>query len=174
VAEIRDARQGDAYAIAAVTVESWQAAYRGLLPDRVLASLSVPEREDTWSKILVDPPPRTVVLLATSNTLVLGFVAVGPDQDCPTASEVGQMYALYLRPDQWGRGIGAQLHNAAMDRLSILGFTHARLWVLEGNERAIRFYYRNGWAADGARRIIQEPQDVNLPVLCLRHVLSVV
>jgi hypothetical protein len=24
------------------------------------------------------------------------------------------------------------------------------LWVLAGNERAIRFYERNGWIADGA------------------------
>jgi GNAT superfamily N-acetyltransferase len=122
VAEIRNAHPGDAHAIAAVHVESWQIAYRGLLPNSVLVNLSVPDRERTWFRILVDPPPRTAILLATSNTAVLGFVAVGPDQDSTAGSEAGQLYAIYLRSRQRGRGIGTLLHNAAMDRLSTLGF----------------------------------------------------
>jgi ribosomal protein S18 acetylase RimI-like enzyme len=174
VAEIRNAHPGDAHAIAAVNVESWQTAYRGLLPNSVLVNLSVPDRERTWFRILVDPPPRTAILLATSNTAVLGFVAVGPDQDSTAGSEAGQLYAIYLRSRQRGRGIGTQLHNAAMDRLSTLGFRHATLWVLEGNERAIRFYHRNRWIADGVRRIDQGPQGVDLPELRLRRTLAAV
>ena len=172
--EIRNAQPDDAHAIAAVNVESWQAAYRGLLPDSVLAGLSVPDRERTWSKILVDPPARTAVLLATSDAVVLGFAAVGPDEDSTAASQAGRLYAIYLRPNQWGCGIGAQLHNAAMDRLRTLGFTHATLWVLDGNERAIRFYHRNGWAADGAQRIDQGPEGVDLLELRLRRTLPAV
>jgi GNAT superfamily N-acetyltransferase len=174
VTEIRNARRGDAQAIAAVHVGSWQVAYQGLLPGGVLASLSVPDRERTWSKIFIDPPLRSAVLLATSNAIVLGFAAVGADQDCAAVSEVGQLYAIYLRPDQWGRGIGTQLHHAAMGRLSGLGFTRARVWVLEGNERAIRFYLRHGWVADGARRIDQGPQGVDLPELRLCRPLPAV
>ncbi|MGH3855378.1 MAG: hypothetical protein ACRDR6_18195 [Pseudonocardiaceae bacterium] len=36
----------------------------------------------------------------------MGFVAVGPDQDSTVASAIGWLHAIYLRPDQWGRGIG--------------------------------------------------------------------
>ncbi len=78
VVEIRDAQPGDAHSIATVHVQSWQVAYHGLLPESVLASLSVPDRERTWLKIFLDPPPRTVVLLATCEAAVVGFVAVGP------------------------------------------------------------------------------------------------
>lgn len=173
VVEIRDAQPGDAYGIAAVHVETWQVAYQGLLPDSVLAGLSVPDRERTWSKILLDPPPRTAVLLAASEATVVGFVAVGPARDA-TAVPEGELYAIYLRPDQQGRGHGAQLHSAAVDRLSALGFTSATLWVLQGNERAIGFYHRQGWAADGARRVDQGPGDVDLPELRLRRVLPAV
>jgi len=169
--EIRNAQPDDAHAIATVHVESWQTAYQELLPDSVLASLSVLDRERTWYKILHDPPPRTAVLLATSNVAVLGFVAVGPDQDTAAASGAGQLYAIYVRSDQRGRGIGTQLHNAAMDRLRTLGFTDATLWVLEGNERAIHFYRSNGWLADGAQQIDKGPQDVDLPELRLRRTL---
>jgi hypothetical protein len=73
-----------------VHVESWQTAYHGLLPDSVLANPSIPDRERTWPKILVDPPPRTAVLLATSNAFVLGFVAVGVDRDSTAASQHGE------------------------------------------------------------------------------------
>lgn len=173
--EIRNAQPGDAHAIAGLRVESWQTAYHGLLPDSVLANLSIPDRERTWSKILVDPPPRTVVLLATADAFVFGFVAVGADRDSTAASQHGgELYAIYLLPNRWGRGIGTQLHRAAMDRLSALGFTHAALWVLEGNERAIRFYHSNGWAADGTRRIDPGPEGVDLPELRLRRTLPVI
>jgi GNAT superfamily N-acetyltransferase len=172
VAEIRDAQPGDAHGIAAVHVESWQMAYKGLLPERVLANLSVADRERTWSTILVDPPPRTAVLLATCDAVVVGFVAVGPGRDSAAAAQAGELYAIYLRPDQWGRGIGAQLHGAAIHLLSTLGFTQVTLWVLESNERAIGFYHRNGWVADGARRVDQGPGGVELYELRLCRTLS--
>ncbi|HVL03469.1 MAG TPA: hypothetical protein VM386_03415 [Acidimicrobiales bacterium] len=47
--ELRDATPADAPAIANVLVQSWRAAYRGLLPDDVLAKLSIPDREQIWS-----------------------------------------------------------------------------------------------------------------------------
>jgi ribosomal protein S18 acetylase RimI-like enzyme len=125
-----------------VHVESWRIAYRGLLPDDILADLSVPDREQTWRKILADPPPRTAVLLATCGAAVVGFAAVGPDGDPPAGPERGELYAIYLRPDQQRLGIGTQLHNAAIDRLRSLGFTSATLWVLDGNEAALGLYHR--------------------------------
>lgn len=172
VVEIRDAQPADAQCIAAVHVRSWQIAYQGLLPERVLANLSVADRKRTWSTILVDPPPRSAVLLAIFDGVVVGFVAVGPGRDCAAAAQAGELYAIYLRPDQWGRGIAAQLHSAAIHRLSTLGFTQATLWVLEGNERATGFYQRNGWVVDGARRVDQGPGGVELCELRLNRTLS--
>ena len=171
VAQIRDAQPGDAHAIAVVNVESWQAVYRGLLSESFLANLSVPDWERTWSKILVDSPPRTAVLLATCEAVVVGFAAVGPGRGSAVAAQTGELYAIYLRPDQWGCGIGAQLHSAAIHRLSTLGFMQATLWVLEGNQRAISFYRRNGWAADGARQVDQGPGGVEHSELRLRRTL---
>jgi hypothetical protein len=52
IVTIRDAIVSDAQAIASVRVSSWRAAYRGLLPDDVLAGLSVAARRRSWSDIL--------------------------------------------------------------------------------------------------------------------------
>ena len=67
-------------------------------------------------------------------------------------SDYGELCALYVDPDHWGRGIGVALVSAARARLFDLGFREAILWVLEGNVRAERFYRRDQWTPDGAQR----------------------
>lgn len=162
--QLRDATPADAHALATVQVASWRAAYRGLMPDEVLAGLSVPEVERVWSDRFTARPPRTSVVVETDAQRLVGFAAVGPplvptDRADPT---LGDLYALYLDPDHWGRGIGYALQTAALDRLGTHGFTHAGLWVLDGNERALRFYQRTGWTDTGRTRVDRGPQDVEL------------
>jgi GNAT superfamily N-acetyltransferase len=64
----------------------------------------------------------------------------------------GELYALYVNPELWGRGIGLALVSAARVRLFELGFRNAFLWVLAGNVRAERFYRCERWAPTGTRR----------------------
>ena len=42
---------------------------------------------------------------------------------------------------------------AAAERLAGLPFSEVVLWTLAGNDRAIAFYERQGWRADGAEKI---------------------
>ena len=65
-------------------------------------------------------------------------------------------------PAAWGRGIGCRLHAAAMARLRALGFERASLWMLAGNQRALRFYRREGWVADGRSKLVTGPGGVAL------------
>ena len=172
--ELRDATQADAHAIANVLVQSWRAAYRGLLPSDVLAGLSVPDREKLWSDFLTARPPHTSAVVATMAGAIVGFAATGPplvpaDRADPT---LGDLYALYLAPDVWRRGVGTQLHAAALDRLRSSGFTHAGLWVLDTNEPALRFYYRHGWTDTGRSQLDQGPGGTELHERRLQRDLS--
>ena len=172
--EVRDATQADANAIAYVVVQSWRAAYRGLLPDDVLAGLSISDREQFWSDALTTRPPHTRVVVATIADAVVGFAATGPplvaaDRADPT---LGDLYALYLVPDVWRRGIGTQLHAAALDRLRSCGFTRAGLWVLDTNERALRFYSRHGWTDTGRSQLDPGPGGIELHERRLHRDLS--
>jgi GNAT superfamily N-acetyltransferase len=172
--ELRHATQADAHAIATVLVRSWRAAYRGLLPDDVLAGLSIPEREQFWSDVLTARPPRTDMVVATIAGAVVGFAATGPplvpaDRADPT---LGDLYALYLAPDVWRRGIGTQLHAAALDRLRSCGFNHAGLWILDTNERALHFYYRHGWTDTGRSQLDRGPGGTELHERRLHRDLS--
>ncbi|HWM56385.1 MAG TPA: GNAT family N-acetyltransferase [Pseudonocardia sp.] len=157
--ELREATPADALDIAAVHVESWQVGYRGLIPDDVLAGLSVESREQWWRQTLSVPGLRGT-LVAVQDTAVLGFVSVGADHEGdPTC---GELYAIYLRPTSWRRGVGSALHAAALARLRALGFDRASLWMLAGNERALRFYRRLGWAEDGRRKVVDGPGGVRM------------
>jgi GNAT superfamily N-acetyltransferase len=162
--EVRNATAADARAIAAVNVASWRAAYRGLMPEDVLSGLSVSDRERFWHDALSAPEPRTSVVVATAARGVIGFAAAGPplvpvDRADPT---LGDLYALYLDPDSWGRGIATQLHATVLDRLRACGFTSAGLWVLDGNQRALRFYLRHGWTDTGRTQVDRGPGGIEL------------
>ena len=67
----------DARGIAEVQVRSWQAAYRGQIPDSYLDGLSVAKRELAWANNLRDRKGR--VLVAEESTIV-GF---GQFWSCP-------------------------------------------------------------------------------------------
>lgn len=61
---VRPARITDADGIAEVHVRSWQAAYRGLMPQEVLDGLSVAQRAEGWRRILGDPESDSRTLVA--------------------------------------------------------------------------------------------------------------
>lgn len=146
---LRDARPEDAAEVAGVHVRSWQAAYRGLLPDEYLDGLRPEDRAGRYTFHLAGPDhPATV--LALDEGRIRGFATTGPARgDGETA---GAIYALYVDPDAWRRGIGRLLIRDARSRLARAGFTEAILWVLTGNEQAEQFYRAEGWRPDGRRR----------------------
>jgi GNAT superfamily N-acetyltransferase len=77
----------------------------------------------------------------------LGFAAVAPPW----------LDALYVRPAAWGTGVAARLHDRAVAALREAGVERARLWVLDANGRARRFYERRGWRLDGSTRVVEFP-----------------
>jgi GNAT superfamily N-acetyltransferase len=76
---------------------------------------------------------------------------------------LGEVYSLYVDPARYAGGVGRALMAAARRRLHEDGFEAAVLWVLRGNERAARFYEREGWRPDGATRW-EEPYGIRSKV----------
>jgi GNAT superfamily N-acetyltransferase len=147
---VRDAEPDDAAAVAGVHVRSWQAAYRGLIPDAYLDALRPEDRMARYTFGSADPDaPATIV--AVEEGVIRGFATTGPSRDDDTPG-AGELVGLYLDPDAWGLGVGRRLMAEARDRLVRRGFSDAILWVLVGNERAERFYRIDRWISDGQRR----------------------
>ena len=147
---LRSAEPEDAIAVARVHVRSWQVAYRTLLPADYLDQLRPEDRAQKYDFASLDPrKPQTIV--AVEEGLIHGFATTAPSRD-PDLPGHGELYALYVDPEQWGRGIGVALISAARTRLFRFGFRNAVLWVLAGNTRAERFYQIDRWAPDSLRR----------------------
>jgi GNAT superfamily N-acetyltransferase len=147
---LRPAEPADAIAVARVHVRSWQAGYRGLLPDAYLDGLRPEERAQRYD-FASDDVRAPATMVAMDDGRLCGFATTMParDSDVP---EHGELCALYVDPEWWSRGVGAALICAARVRLAEQGFRNAVLWLLAGNTRADRFYRIDGWAPDGLCR----------------------
>jgi GNAT superfamily N-acetyltransferase len=84
-----------------------------------------------------------------------GWAMLSPDGFA--AVEEPWLEALYVRPGAWGTGLAVVLHDLAVAERRARGVSEARLWVLERNARARRFYERLGWRADGTTRVVEFP-----------------
>ncbi len=156
---IRRGTPDDAEEIADVHVRSWQAVYRGLLPDEVIEHMVAgrPARADRFRELLADADGPRRGWVAIDGSSVVGMAVTAPSRDPDAAPLTGELEAIYLAPEAMGRGIGRGLLACAVEDLSERGFTDATLWVLRENQRARRFYEVAGWRTDGATKDEERP-----------------
>jgi GNAT superfamily N-acetyltransferase len=92
------------------------------------------------------------VLVAERGANVIGFASVGPSRDSDADAGVGEVYAVYVVPAEWSRGVGRRLLAESAEAMRGVGFREATLWVLRDNPRARRAYEAAGWALEGAEK----------------------
>jgi len=147
---IRAATPEDASAIAACRVESWRAAYDGLMPAELLAGLDPVANAVPLRERLAHQPERWSLWVLEEGGELVGYCTTGPTRDDDLDAEVvGEVYGLYLWPKFWGRGYGRTLMLHAFGAFCRLSFREVSLWCLEGNRRAERFYAAAGFHRDG-------------------------
>jgi GNAT superfamily N-acetyltransferase len=150
---VRPAADADAAAIAAIHVRGWRAAYRGLVPEVVLAGLSVDRRERGWRELIAAARAPSVTLVGEVDGVVTGFCSVvAPTRDDGAPPWTAEVAAIYVEPLRWRGGVGGALLERALHDLADDGWRRATLWVLERNDAAVAFYGRYGFAADGAAK----------------------
>lgn len=141
--QVRPAALRDAKGIAEIHVAAWQEAYKGLLPETMLDSLSVQTRQSYWREAIELSEPQ--LLVAHIDNELMGFVAFDRSRDKGTASVVGEIWAMYVNPIHWDKGAGLALWDATRDGLQEEGCTKVTLWVFLRNQRALRFFELAGF-----------------------------
>jgi ribosomal protein S18 acetylase RimI-like enzyme len=141
--EVRPAAMRDAKAIADVHVASARAAYVDILPEDQLRALAPSTREAKWREAIEFSEPQ--VHVAVLGEEVVGFVGFDRSRDPKTPSTTGEIWALYVKPEHWGKGVGVALWDAARDGLEEEGCTLVTVWVPLRNDRALRFYELAGF-----------------------------
>jgi GNAT superfamily N-acetyltransferase len=149
---VRAADEEDAPAIARFDVSCWTDAYRGVVPDEVVARVDVEARTPRWCRRLVGGRRTTLLaeLVGTANRVV-GFASVGPSHDAPEPGLPAlELASLYVARDLWGSGLADVLVARAV------GDTPAHLWVHDANVRARAFYEKHGFVDDGVGKVDDE------------------
>jgi len=148
---IRRAESGDAETVGRIHVESWNVAYRGIMPDDVIARTDLVYRTAFWAERIADPE-RPVYLLE-KNGQAVAFCQMIPTQDADDdATRVGHITSLHVLPDLRGHGYGRALMDHVFEEFQRRGFAEVTLWVLEENRSARAFYETYGFRLDGGTR----------------------
>jgi len=150
---VRSPEISDAEQIARTKNDSWRDGYRGLLPDSILDGLNDGRSTTQWAQWLRDGYenaglPAEIRVTTNGAREVVGVSAFGAYRDLPNDAHRGELWVLYVAPSHWGRGYGYALLRDAEHALATTGRRDLALWVLEGNDRARRFYEREGWHHD--------------------------
>jgi GNAT superfamily N-acetyltransferase len=161
----------DIVSIAEIRIRSWQAAYRGIVPQEFLDALRL---ADEVARRLRSPGPPTSQrnYLAERDGSPVGWAAIGPyrdGDDVPSPGpRAGEVYAMYVHPDAWGEGVGRALMERMLAELADGGHDPLMLWVLTDNARARGFYARMGFEPDGAEHWF-DVRGVRLPEVRYRY-----
>ena len=138
--------------------QTWREAYDDLLPEEFQETMTLDKCRFFSQKY----PENT--LIAMDGKKVVGFISYGNFRD--EAIQAGEIIALYVLKDYYGKGVSEQLMHAAFAALD--QFSEIYLWVLKDNKRAIAFYQKMGFTFDGQEKIL----DLGKPVKELRMMCS--
>ena len=132
---IRTAEKEDVWQIAEILVEDWQTAYRGIMDDDFLDSLSVDQRYE------IEVKRYEKYVVAAERNEVLGYAWLEPTEDEPADCEV---IALYVRYSKRNKGTGKLLMQYAFDYFRSIGRKKMIIWCLKENHESRRFYEKVG------------------------------
>lgn len=141
----RAAAPADVEAITDVYLASWRAGYEELLPHDTLEKQAAVRGRYDWLEAIESP--STAVILGINSGHVVGVVEAR--EELPEAErDLPEITMLYVAPTLWGTPLATQLLAAGCSWIRQRGHHVARLRVVENQERARRFYEREGWTVD--------------------------
>jgi len=164
--QIREALAKDAYEYAANHIACWKAAYKDIISDEYLENMSVEQMAERNRTILSDPGTFSYYY-AELNDRMIGRLVIGKcgDED---KSNQGEIAAMYLLDEFWGRGYGREMMDYSLTELKRRGYGEVLIWVFESNDRARKFYEKCGFVFDGTAKEIP----IDKPHIGMRYVRS--
>lgn len=136
-----------------MTAAGWRLGYRDIVAPEKLADLPIERWRHEVGVGLRRPVDDAFSYVAKMDGAFAGYCFVAaPARDSDVGPDVAELVAIYVDPDHWRSGAGTALMEAALERLAALPYREAILWTFKENDRAIGFYERQGWRADGAEK----------------------
>jgi ribosomal protein S18 acetylase RimI-like enzyme len=143
----RPATVDDMAGVTRLRIAGWRAAYSHVMQQSFLDRMEALADREIASRRARFGEDGVLQWVGSQTGSIVGWALSGPgkDEDAPTERE---LYALYTDAATHGSGLAAALLAA------VIGDGPASLWVLEDNPRARAFYSRQGFVADGTRKML--------------------
>ncbi len=124
---------------------SWKYTYKDIIPQHFLESIP----KGKWAGSITKEGMHSLVM--TEQGRIIG-TATFCQSRWAQYPDYGEIVSIYFLPDCIGKGYGRHLLNRCTEELNRIGFQKILLWVLEDNQRARRFYEKNGFRCTGEYR----------------------
>ncbi|MDR2590631.1 MAG: GNAT family N-acetyltransferase [Oscillospiraceae bacterium] len=152
---IRKVLPEDAYNYAVLHINCWKDAYTGIIPDTYLENMSTQlEQRTERSRQNISNPDGCEYLCAVANSKMIGRLVYSKCRN-EDKLEAGEINAIYLLANYWGKGYGKQIMDYAISKLKQANYPEVIVWVLEENYRARSFYEKYGFILDGTHKDIE-------------------
>ena len=153
---IRPATEADVLAMAKVHISSWRETYPGMLPEPMLARMSIANEAIRWQRMLDRPRAwgGAISFVADQDGSILGYGSCSDQRSRPLHERgfTGEISELYVLRSAQRHGVGSGLMRAMAEALQERGHQGMSLWVLEANKPARQFYERLGGTAIAEKR----------------------
>jgi RimJ/RimL family protein N-acetyltransferase len=143
--------------------KSWQAAYRGIIPDGVIDDFTPEKREAIFKEVLPDAPEE--YYLFKVNDKPAGIASLHKSHEENMSETDGEIYSIYFHPDFWETPATHKGIQFCLDRLKERGFKRITVWVLKDNVRARNFYEKYGFTLDN----VQQTIEIGKPLIEVRY-----
>lgn len=130
---------GDSAEIAKLVIESWQSAYKGIIDDNYLKNLDENIATKRWNKTIEGKEKD--VLIYRKNNKILGVITYGKAEQ---GKETGEIYVLYVKPEEKRNGIGTKLFISTKQELLKMGYKNMVVYCLDKNRIGEGFYIKQG------------------------------
>jgi len=150
---IRKAIKEDSYNIAKLIVSGWQTAYKGLIADSFLNTLSAEAMAPNWERNILSQDEYSNIYVCDEGNKIIGVIRFGKPTD-NLGSYNAEIHALYVEPTLKRKGIGRNLVEYAKKYFIDKNKTNMIIWCLKGNEPSIKFYEKMGGTIIATRKAV--------------------
>lgn len=149
---IRRALLNDIEAIAEIKAEGWKIAYKGIIDDEALISISPAQQTETYKSYSLEN-----MFVAEKDGEIFGFCRVY-DYDSPVYEDTEidcEIREIYVKPNMKRMGIGSELFCYTLNHFKQKGRKKLCLGCFKENTDSRRFYEKMGG-------VVGEGKDINV------------
>lgn len=120
-------------------VKSWRATYKGIIPDKILNTITVEKFNKIWKEYITKE--NNGIFGAFENDVFLGFGAFTPDEEM---EDTLYLDSLHIKDGYKGKGVGTKIINHLKEYAKEKGYKGVSVSIMSGNDRARNLYTKLG------------------------------